>query len=74
MEDKNLSPVSETIAGKVYAASYDESWFRVQVLSVNGKSDVVSFVCTLPMLLIVPDIVNFLLSILNSCLLFSPSR
>ncbi|XP_063609243.1 tudor domain-containing protein 7-like [Penaeus indicus] len=44
MEEKNLSPVSETITGKVYAASYDESWFRVQVLSVNGDQVTVLFI------------------------------
>ncbi|XP_042881485.1 tudor domain-containing protein 7-like isoform X10 [Penaeus japonicus] len=44
MEDKNLSPVSEAIVGRVYAASYDESWFRVQVLSVNGDQVTVLFI------------------------------
>ncbi|XP_047483850.1 tudor domain-containing protein 7-like isoform X7 [Penaeus chinensis] len=44
MEEKNLSPVSETIVGKVYAASYDESWFRVQILSVNGDQVTVLFI------------------------------
>nr|XP_027221804.1 tudor domain-containing protein 7-like isoform X7 [Penaeus vannamei] len=44
MEEKNLSPVSETIVGKVYAASYDESWFRVQVLSINGDQVTVLFI------------------------------
>lgn len=64
MEEKNLSPVSETIVGKVYAASYDESWFRVQVLSINGKNDVSSFLCHCSCFWIVYYIVNFLLSIL----------
>lgn len=43
MEDKNMSPVSQPKIGHIYAASHDESWCRVKVLSVSGSDVTVNF-------------------------------
>lgn len=37
MEEKNLSPVKCPNIDGIYAANFEESWFRVEVLKVSGK-------------------------------------
>ncbi|KAK4298178.1 hypothetical protein Pmani_029459 [Petrolisthes manimaculis] len=44
MEEKNLNPVEVPTVGGLYAASHEESWFRVKVLEVNDKQVKVLFV------------------------------
>ncbi|KAK8735862.1 hypothetical protein OTU49_005352 [Cherax quadricarinatus] len=38
MEEKNLAPVKNPQEGELYAASHDQSWFRVELLNVCGHS------------------------------------
>lgn len=38
MDEKNLSPVEVPTIGGLYAASHEESWFRVKVIEVKGES------------------------------------
>ncbi|CAL4125512.1 unnamed protein product [Meganyctiphanes norvegica] len=44
MEEKNLSPVTTPTFGAVYAASHDESWYRVQLLGLDGDEASVMFI------------------------------
>lgn len=44
MEEKNLAPVKNPQEGELYAASHDQSWFRVELLNVCGHTVEVRFV------------------------------
>lgn len=37
MEEKNLAPVKCPNVGEIYAANFEESWYRVKVLKVSGE-------------------------------------
>lgn len=37
MEEKNQHPVEKPAVGEIYVASYEESWFRVEVLELMGE-------------------------------------
>lgn len=44
MDAKNLSPAKDLCIGGIYAASFEKSWFRVEILNINDNKVKVKFV------------------------------
>ncbi|XP_069180436.1 tudor domain-containing protein 7B isoform X6 [Procambarus clarkii] len=44
MDAKNLSPAKDLCTGGIYAASFEKSWFRVEILNINDNKVKVKFV------------------------------